>query len=250
MNLAEKLELWLYRKSYLITGQTQGIVKNIQTRVKGKRVHWLPNGLSPEIFDLKFEKNHWRRKNNFSTDDFILSYVGIIGHAQGLEVIIKAAIQLKQHSNVKFVLAGDGPELHMLQELTAKHELENVFFAGPVSKTTALEIVYNSNVAVIPLRKIDLFMGAIPSKIFENLALEKPVILGVDGEAKTLFIDNAQGGVYFEPENQGQLVDAILKMKDDKEYCERLGLNGKLFVIKHFSRDQIALDFLEQLEQK
>ena len=78
-------------------------------------------------------------------------------------------------------------------------------------------------------------------------ALEKPVLLGVDGEAKTLFIDEAQAGIYFEPENASQLADGILALMNSPERCKELGANGRNYVMNKFSRKKIAASFLEQL---
>ena len=113
-----------------------------------------------------------------------------------------------------------------------------------------LQLVAASDAAIIPLKKIDLFKGAIPSKIFENCAMSKPILLGVDGEAKELFINEAQAGIYFEPENATELSSAIEKLFENKMLCATLGQNGKQFVLNKFSRKQIANNFLKILEQK
>lgn len=106
---AEKLELFLYRKAYLITGQTQGIVSNIQSRTKDKTIHWLPNGFSDELSLFDFPEGQWREKWKIPATNFLLGYIGIIGYAQGLEIIIEAADLLKSNSEITFVIAGDGP---------------------------------------------------------------------------------------------------------------------------------------------
>ena len=91
LGLATKLEEFLYRKSDLITGQTQGIVKNISSRFPNKKVYWLPNGVDVSFYNpTNNTKQNWRTNNGFSDEDTLLFYGGIIGHAQGLEVIIKA----------------------------------------------------------------------------------------------------------------------------------------------------------------
>ena len=60
-----------------------------------------------------FQKNNstieWKIKNGFSEDDFLILYAGIFGYAQGLEVILDADDRTKDHSDIKFILIGDGP---------------------------------------------------------------------------------------------------------------------------------------------
>ncbi|MBS1764566.1 MAG: glycosyltransferase family 4 protein [Bacteroidetes bacterium] len=249
LNTSEKLELFLYRRAYLITGQTQGIVSNIQLRTKNKTIHWLPNGFSEEQSYFDFPKNQLRTKWNIPSSNFILGYAGIIGYAQGLEIITEAASILRNHTQLTFVIAGDGPELEKLKNLTKQHQLKNIIFTGALSKKEALQVVSESNAAIIPLRKIDLFKGAIPSKIFENCAYGKPLLLGVDGEAKELFIDQAKAGIYFEPEDVQALAEGILKLQADSNLCEQFGENGKLYVNNFFSRRKIASDFLDVLQK-
>ena len=111
---ATHLEEFLYKKSSLISGQTQGIVKNIQERFPAKKVYWLPNGVDLNFYNFSNISTSWRAQNNFKDSDFILFYAGIIGHAQGLEVILKAAALLNEDENLKFVLLGSRPEKEKL----------------------------------------------------------------------------------------------------------------------------------------
>ena len=249
LKLAERLELFLYRKSFLITGQTQGIVKNIGDRTNLSNLHWLPNGISDDVVNLNLNKDDCRKKLNLADDSFIFSYTGVIGHAQGLEIIIHAAEKFVS-KNVTIVFCGDGPELESLKALADKSGFNHFVFTGAVDKKVALQVVAASDAAIIPLKRLDLFKGAIPSKIFENCALGKPILLGVDGEAKELFVNQAQAGIYFEPENINELSTAMEKLAENNILCTSLGQNGKQYVLSKFSRKQIAINFLNVLEQK
>lgn len=246
---ATRLEEFLYRKSDLISGQTQGICKNISSRFPNKKVYWLPNGVDLSYYNNDTVVSNWRKENNFSEDDFILLYAGIIGHAQGLEVIINAAEKLKNHSNIKFILLGSGPEKEKLQLLKQTLKTENVFFFDAVTKKEMPSIVSAIDVAVIPLKRLDLFKGAIPSKIFENLAMKKPILLGVEGEAKDLFIDEGKCGLAFIPEDASDLVSKTLDLFTNRNELDQLGENGYKYVEKKFTRDLIANNFWEFLNQ-
>ena len=247
LKTSTRLEEFLYRKSFLITGQTQGIVKNISNRFPNKKVYWLPNGVDIDYYNPSMIHSNWRKENNFSDDDFILLYAGIIGHAQGLEVILNAANILKDKKDIKFVLLGSGPEKEKLISLKKEMNLDNVYFFETISKTEMPAVVGTINAAVIPLKKIDLFKGAIPSKIFENLAMEKPILLGVEGEAKELFIDNGKCGLLFEPENADDLTDKVLKLYNDRNLLMNLGKNGRNYIIENFNRKKIANNFFETI---
>lgn len=249
LNLATKLEEFLYRKSILITGQTQGIVADISKRFPKKSVYWLPNGVDLNYYNPEKYDRSWRLNNGFNENDVILAYAGIIGHAQALEVIIKAAALLKDKKELKFILLGSGPEKEKLISLNQSLDNENVMFLEPITKKEMPHFVSSIDASIIPLKNIPLFEGAIPSKIFENLAMKKAIILGVKGEAKQLFIDEGKSGLYFEPEDENSLKDAILELLSDKQKIAEFGINGRNFADKKFNRNNIASSFKEELNK-
>ncbi|MGV6860634.1 MAG: glycosyltransferase family 4 protein [Putridiphycobacter sp.] len=252
LKMAYNLEAKLYKKSYLVTGQTQGIVKSIETRFPDKTVFWLPNGVDVTKYNPEaIEPYGFRKKYNIESTDIVFFYGGIIGHAQGLEVIVKVAERFINHP-IKFVLLGSGPEKDQLLALKDKLGLNNVIFAEPVGRNEIGGIIKEIDVSLIPLRKLDLFMGAIPSKIFEILAMKKPILLGVDGEAKELFIDEGKTGWFFEPENLNDLESKIKEIIANPEEIKLRGENGRRYVTDKFNRDTIVqkfYDFLVKLEQ-
>lgn len=248
LKLAYDLEKKCYKKAKLVTGQTQGIVDDIKGRFPSKDVFWLPNGVDLEYYNPNQIKSDFRLKNGFEASDLLFFYGGIIGHAQGLEVILEAANQLKAYPNIKFIIQGAGPEKERLLVLKEKLKLDNVFFFNAVNKNEMPSILKGVDVALVPLKKLELFTGAIPSKIFEALAMEKALLLGVDGEAKKHFIDKADSGYFFEPENVKDLVDKIVKLEQNPEELKRKGQNGRAYVNEYFNRNNIATSFYEKLK--
>ena len=246
LKAAYNLEAKCYRRSTLVTGQTMGIVNSIRTRFPDKNVFWLPNGVDLNYFDPdKTRASNFKERLGLQ-DKFVILYAGIIGHAQGLDTILKAAQEI-QDSSIHFVLLGTGPVLQELLQLKSDLNIENVTFHDPVPKTEMPGIVMDIDASVVPLRKLDLFKGAIPSKIFEILAMKKPVLLGVDGEAKELFVDTGKCAVYFEPENYKELaVKAEALYRDSNQY-NVLAHNAREYVDSAFNRNTIAQKFWEKL---
>ncbi len=242
------LEEWIYKKSTAICGQTQGIVEDIQSRFPEKPIYWFPNGVDAELIERDFSLTPSLRKEyGINGQTLVIGYAGIIGHAQGLEIIISAA-KVLSNQDVLFLLAGSGPVLSSLQEMVKAEGLQNIMFIGSFPKEKMLEVIATFDLAFVPLKKSKLFLGAIPSKIFENLALKKPLLLGVDGEAKALFIEQGKAGLFYEPENSTELIRAIEKFISDKSLRYELGENGRKFVIENFNRKQIAESFAEFLK--
>ena len=241
--ITAKLEEFIYKNSFLITCQTQGIVENISKRFPQKKVYWLKNGVDVKSLNSIKTNNEWRGQNNFDKTDFLLIYAGILGYAQGLETIIYAAEKLKEYPKIKFLFFGDGPEKSKLVLLKNKLGLNNIYFNLPVSKNEIRQIIKSIDTAIIPLKKIELFMGAIPSKILEVLALGKPILLGVNGEARELFINSGNCGLYFEPENFESLAENIMRLYESEGLLKELGKNGNNYIKNNFNSEQIAEDF-------
>jgi glycosyltransferase involved in cell wall biosynthesis len=250
LGMAYRLEAKLYRKSALVSGQTQGICKSVQQRFPQVKTFWLPNGADLSFYDpAKIEAGNWREKNGFSESDFIFLYAGIIGIAQGLEIILKAAKNFSSQPDIKFVLLGNGPEKESLQKLNEEFKLKNVIFIDSVPKKEMPAILKSVNACIVPLKKLELFTGAIPSKIFEALSMRLPVLLGVDGEARELFVEKGKCGLYFEPENVQALSQVIEKIASDPALAKELGSNGRNYVNEYFNRDTIAKKFYEELKK-
>lgn len=247
LKLAYNLEAKLYRKSVLVTGQTQGICKSITERFPEVKTYWLPNGVDVSYYNPFTVTGNWRKENGFQDNDVLFLYAGIIGLAQGLEIILSAAEKVKENTAIKFILLGSGPEKEKLQAIQREKQLTNVYFFDAVSKTQMPQIVQASDVSVIPLRKLELFLGAIPSKIFENLAMEKAVILAVDGEARELFVNQGKCALYSEPENVEDLVKNVLLLANDTSLRKQLGERGRMYVEQSFNRDTIAHNFFKNL---
>ena len=248
LKLAYDLEKKCYNQSYLITGQTNGIVKNILSRFPDKKVFWLPNGVDLDFYNpAKIKSIGFRKKHGFNENQILFFYGGIIGYAQGLQIILEAAKLLENSPEAHFIIQGAGPEKEKLQSLKESLKLENVHFLEPVSKNQMPSILKEIDIALVPLRKLELFQGAIPSKIFESLSMEVPLLLGVDGEARHHFIDNAKAGLYFEPENVNDLVANIQFLIANKDLIYEMGKNGRQYVFQHFNRNKIALDFYKEL---
>ncbi|TNE76506.1 MAG: glycosyltransferase WbuB [Bacteroidetes bacterium] len=249
LGMAYKLEAKCYNRSYLVTGQTMGIVDNIKERFPDVNVHWLPNGVDPFFYDpSKVQPKDFRSRNGIGKDEVVFFYGGIIGHAQGLDLLIKASVNIDQSLPFRIVLQGAGPLKDELMSMANQLHANKVLFLPPVPKAEMPFVLKEVDVALVPLRKLELFQGAIPSKIFEALAMEKALLLGVDGEARRHFIDRGKAGLFFEPENCDDLTEKMTTLIKDRNTMIEMGANGRAYVVEHFNRDKIAEGLIQVLK--
>jgi glycosyltransferase involved in cell wall biosynthesis len=240
--LSERLEQFLYRMADLITGQTQGIVERIRSRCPGRAVDLIPNGADVSVLLLDVDKRR-HSKEGFGLDGrFVVGYAGLFGLANGLEVIIQAAQILSGYGDVLFALFGDGPRKEELVRLASHVRLSNVRFYPTLPRFRMPEVLASFDVALVPLKRRELFKGALPSKMFEAMAAAIPLVLAIEGEAQVL-VEQGQAGICVEPENPQAIADAVLKLYHDPSYRKSLGENGRRYVTEHYDRRQIAKEF-------
>ena len=251
IHLSRWLEEFLYKHATLITGQTQGIVDSIQSRFTDKQVELITNGVDVRAFGRASNSNEKSRiKDEFGFGDkFVIGYAGLHGLAQGLETVVQAAGMLSAQENLLFAFFGDGPEKEILMQLADDSKLTNIRFYPSQESSLMPMILASFDLALIPLRKLDLFRGALPSKMFEAMAAEVPIIVSIEGEAREL-VERAQAGIAIQPENPGAMACAILQLYQNREQLTVFGRNGRRYVVEHFDRQKIAENFEGLLKQQ
>jgi colanic acid biosynthesis glycosyl transferase WcaI len=176
-------------------------------------------------------------------DRFIVLYAGNLGLSQGLEHVLCAAEQLADQQDMRFVLVGDGAGRDHLVTEAERRRLRNVQFLPFQPRNRLPELLASADASLVILRR-GIGTASLPSKIFSAMASGRPVITSVDEESETWnLVKRAQAGLCVTPENPSELVDAILKLKQDKGLRERLGRNGRIWAERHHSSRSASEQF-------
>jgi glycosyltransferase involved in cell wall biosynthesis len=147
-----------------------------------------------------------------------------------------------------FAIIGDGAERQRLETLCRQQGLDPwVTFTGRIDKSLVPTALASSDVLLVHLKKNKLFESAIPSKIFEAMAADKPLLVGVQGEV-TQIVNRAGCGLMFEPENARDLADQLRSLADDPQRYAALSHSGRQFVATHYSRDSLANAMLHSVQ--
>ena len=136
----------------------------------------------------------------------------------------------------------------MRQTISAKGLDHLIKMTGRLDKAEMPRVLSASDACLVHLSKVDLFEHVIPSKIFETMAMRRPIIMGVRGRARDIVL-SAKCGVAMEPENDEQLCEIVEQMSADPDGTRAMGERGREFVTKHFHRDELAADLLEVVER-
>jgi glycosyltransferase involved in cell wall biosynthesis len=145
-----------------------------------------------------------------------------------------------------FVFVGEGAEKDRLKALAADWHLTNVRFFDQQPREQIARFYAACNLGLVTLRSSELFQEVLPSKLFEYLAMERPVLSTVDGEARRL-IEEAQGGEYVPPDDVEQMAEAIRRLSQNPAQLVEMGRCGRRFVLEHFNRQALADRYLELL---
>jgi glycosyltransferase involved in cell wall biosynthesis len=246
INLLEKIETFLYLKADHIISLTEAFKRHIIGRdVDSSKITVNTNGADLQHFNPLPGNNHFRSQYKLN-GHFVASYIGTHGMAHALETVIFAAEILKDRMDITFLLVGDGAERERILAEKEKRALENVIMLPQQEKGKVPEMIAASDVCMVLLRRTPVFKTVIPSKIFEALAMERPIILGVEGESAEI-IRQADCGICIEPENAEQLATAVLALYQDVDYRTILGKNGRELIKRQYNRDVLAADYLDLL---
>lgn len=250
MRLLESMEQQMYRAAGHIVTVGDGYKRRLVERgVYENEISVITNGVDRELFIPRDPCAEFRARYGL-TGKFVCAYVGTIGMASGLEVVLRAARILKDRGrdDVRMLLVGDGAIRCDLQARAAQQQLDNIVFTGKLDKSMMPDVLASSDVCLVHLKKQDLFTTVLPSKIFEAAGMRKPILLGVRGSAEEV-VRAANAGICIEPENECELVDSLLKLADDPDLTRRLGESGHDYVLRHFDRDRLSGDYLRLLKQ-
>ena len=246
---------WLEQKLYAAAGLIVTVGDGYRSRliergVPSSKIAVITNGVDRETLKPGARDESLREKFGLA-GKFVCAYVGTIGMACGLDVVLRAATLLKQQgrNDITFLLVGDGAVLEALKKTAADQKLGNVVFAGLQPKPLIPALLATSDACLVHLRKQDLFQSVLPSKLFEAAAMARPVILGVQGSAASLLTD-MNGGICIEPENEEELCSAVTRLSDDPSLARRMGESACRHVQEHFDLDRLASDYLSLLEQE
>lgn len=239
VTMAGKLEEMCYNRARRIVVVTEGIRRRLEERGWGGKLELIPNGANTELFRPDAQAGRKVRDELGVTDKFLVLYAGIHGLAQGLESVLEAAARLQEVQDIHFVFVGEGPKKADLIALRNQRGLTNVTMLAERPRSEMPAFLSAADVALVPLRKLDLFEGAVPSKMFDAWACGCPVLLSIDGEARQI-LERAEAGLFVEPENAEQMAQAILRLSGERERLRRLGNNGRRFVEAHYSRQRLA----------
>lgn len=241
INTINKIVDKIYSASNKILCSSNGFVENISARdvPREKLVFWPQFCNEPEFQNAS-------KPDCYKDDCFNIVFAGNIGEAQGLDLLIDAAAELKEHSNISFYIVGDGRAKQRLSEFAENNGLLNVHFVGKVSEQEADRYIHFADCAYLSFKDNPVFNMTIPAKLQSYMACKTPIIAASSGESAEI-INNAGCGIVSE-RNPKELSECILNISQNKDRLLEMREKAYKYYSENFNKQKLVDEFEELLD--
>lgn len=245
IRLFDGMERFVYRRADAITVHSPGNREHVMRKMhigrtekgdKGAKVRVIPNWIDTQFIQPGERVNDFREEHGLG-DAFVVSFAGVLGYSQDLDVVLQAARILEENgkSDILWLIVGDGVERPRLERKAREIGLASVRFLPMQPRERYPAVLQASDVCLTTLHA-EVRTPVVPSKILSIMAAGRPVVaaLNSDGDAPRL-IAKADCGLCVPPEDPHALAEAVLRLYHDPSLREQLGRNGRRYAEEHFS---------------
>ena len=249
--IGRRIEDYTYRHADKIIVISEGFKRNIiEKGVPADKIEVVSNWVDlSNIHPVERRYNKLFDELGIDRSKFIVVYAGNIGEAQGADVIIDAAKQVSNISDIQFVIFGGGVKLQELINRVKEERITNVNITCLQSQERVSEVYSMGNIALITC-KPGTGSAGLPSKTWSIMACNTPIIASFDRESDLAeALGEASAGYCVEPGNAISLAEAI-----EIEYKERESLNPKLvnsreYALNHASKEMCVQKYIEVIQK-
>jgi glycosyltransferase involved in cell wall biosynthesis len=231
------LESFLYHQADCVMVNSPGYIDHVRGH-GARQVELIQNGADPHMFDPAVDGHSFRRDHNLQ-DKFVVLYAGAHGMSNDLEVVLQAANLLRNEPAIRLVLIGDGKEKPALQARAKDMNLTNLIFVPPAAKAEMPAVLAAADACIAILKPVELYKTTYPNKVFDYMAAGRPVVLAIDGVIRQV-VESAGAGIFVKPGDPQEMAQAIQSLALEPQKASQMGLAGRSYVEKHFSRAELA----------
>ena len=246
--LAEKLELFLYRRATVVVALTEAFKENLVRRaIPEDKIAVIINGVDLRRYAPR-PKNQSLVRDWGLEGRFTIGYLGTHGMAHGLTNVLEASSMLPLESGIRFLLVGGGAEKDSLVSEAKDRGLDKVIFIPAQTKDRIQEYWSLCDVALVHLTDAPILKTVIPSKVFEAMAMGLPLVVVApeDGEVRKI-VDKGGAGVCVDSGDPAALASVAMELEADPDLMENLSKTSRELAPK-YSRETQATAMINVLE--
>jgi glycosyltransferase involved in cell wall biosynthesis len=203
-------------------------------KAPGSKSTCIYNGMDLTRFENLKEPSNIRKEifGDESNGIFIAGMVAAFESRKDYKALIKAAVTfIAYNDNIRFVLIGDGADFNEIKSSVPVSLLRKIIFLG---KRSDIESIVNIFDVGILLTNSKVHGEGISNSIIEYMALGKPVIATRGGGTNEVVIDNQNGFLLDEDNNEDQLIEKIEVLMKHKNLVIDLGKKGSQMAHEKF----------------
>lgn len=226
---------FIYQHADLLLVQSRAFEDQVRALASNTPIVYYPNSVD-ETFSMHCDTDALPRVGGLG-ESFSVMFAGNVGTAQAVEVIVEAALLLKEYSDIHFVVLGDGSRWEWMRKEVQKHQLKNLHLLGRFPIETMPSFMQSASALLVTLADHEIFKATIPSKVQAYLAAGRPILACLNGVGADI-VRVAGAGLAIQAENGRALAESVLQM-----YCmplqerESMGACGRLYYEQNFAHD-------------
>ncbi|HTJ51524.1 MAG TPA: glycosyltransferase family 4 protein [Cyclobacteriaceae bacterium] len=230
-----KVESLIYKQSESVVALSTSIKAAVEKKVNRKQVHLIPNMAdvdfySPSVKNLQLEEKFQVK------DKFVVSYIGALGFANGLDYFLDCArASQKAALPVHFILCGDGAMLENLKTSAKRLMLQNLTIVPFQTRDGVRDIMNVTDASFICYKSVPVLETGSPNKYFDGMAAGKLIVVNFAGWIKDE-IERHNFGVHVDPNHPTDFVKKISFFINNSKQLAEWQINARQHAISNYSR--------------
>ncbi len=235
----------IYRHSDLLLVQSRAFEMPVKELASQTPILYYPNSVDESFSsDLGIEVPLVKGLE----EGFPVMFAGNIGAAQGVNVIVEAALLLRDNSEIHFVVMGGGSSREDMMHLANRYGLANIHFPGRYPVKLMPGFMKKASALLVTLTDQPIFEVTVPNKIQAYMAVGKPIIACLNGEGARLVIES-DSGLATPAGDAESLAKAVVSLYEmPAERLEEMAGNGRSYYRQNFDHETLVEQFVDHMQ--
>lgn len=211
----------------------------VRAGVAPTKISVIPNGVDLDKFSLTVKGDSVRKKYNLG-NKIVVGFIGSLKTWHGIDNLIKSLnIAVSKNDRIHCLIVGNLDDYSDMHNIINREGLSNyIALAGNIQYGLIPEYLAAMDIATAPYPDIENFYFS-PIKIFEYMAMSKPVVASRIGQIEEI-IAHGHNGYLVRPGNIQELAQGILELAGNPEFCKQLGKNARRTVEENYTWEKNA----------
>ena len=235
------LKLYIMKRADLILPTTRWFDKGLVKKgISKSKLLPCPNGVNIKSF-LNNKAGKDIREKYCLGNSRVIIYIGTMGKARELNVLIRAFSKVKKkYGSARLLMVGDGTDRKNLEKLAGELKVgDDVIFTGQVPQSKIPSFIEAADIGVSPVPSLSFYKVSSPIKMLEYMAMGKPVVANEEILEQKEVINDSGGGILVKFEDKS-FVGGIMELLNNPEKAREMGEKGREWVVKNRSYEVLA----------